>query len=93
MDIDQAESNVVLLKDQLTKAQKNFKPYANKPEDNVVRARLQNQLAEAQRNYDNAVTLLNNLKGDANETTYSIAESNLTLAKAQLADAQKNMTI
>lgn len=89
VDIDQAESNVVLLKDKLTKAQKNFKPYANKPEDNVVRARLQNQLAEAQRNYDNAVTLLNNLKGDANETTYSIAESNLTLATAQLADAQK----
>jgi len=89
VDIDQAESNVVLLKDKLTKAQKNFKPYANKPEDNVVRARLQNQLAEAQRNYDNAVTLLNNLKGQANETTYSIAESNLTLAKAQLADAQK----
>ncbi len=89
VDIDQAEANVVLTKDQLTKAQKDFQPYENKPEDNVVRARLQNQLAVAQRNYDNAVTLLNNLNGQANETTYSIAESNLTLAKAQLDDAQK----
>ncbi len=90
VDIDFAQANVVLTKDRLDKAREKFRPYENKSEDNVTRATLQNKLAEAQRNYDNAVTLLNNLLGKANDTTYSIAETNLALAKAQLEDAQTN---
>lgn len=89
VDIDQARANVVLLKDDLDKARKQFAPYENKPEDNLVRARLQSKVAEAQKRYDLAVSRLNNLLGTASDTTFSVAQSNLGLAKAQQEEAQR----
>jgi HlyD family secretion protein len=88
-DIDTAQSRVVLAKDKLDKAKKAFQPYENKSENNVIRASLQAQLADAQQKYDNAVSYLNNLLGTASDTTMAVAESNLVVAKAQLEDAQK----
>jgi HlyD family secretion protein len=87
-DIDQARSNVVLAQNKLDQAKKKFEPYENKPEDNLIRASLQSQVAQAQKEYDAAVRLLNNLLGTANNLDLEVAQSDLELAKAQLNDAQ-----
>jgi HlyD family secretion protein len=89
VDIDQAQANVTTAKIQLDKARENFQPYENKPEDNAVRASLYSRYVQAQQNYDSAVRLLNNLQGTASDLSISVAEADLKLAQAQLADAQK----
>ena len=87
--IDEARAQVVLAQDALEQAQKDFEPYANKPEDNLVRARLQTALSAAQQRYDAAVRQLNGLLGTTNPTDRAVAQANLETAKAQLADAQR----
>jgi multidrug resistance efflux pump len=87
-DIDQAKADVVILKDSLDQAQKKFNDYANKPEDNLRRATLLSKLAEDQQRYDNAVRLLNNLQGSANELDVVIAQADIAVAEAQLALAE-----
>lgn len=84
-DIDQARASVVLLKDRLDKAREDFAPYENKAEDDVTRATYQSRLSEAQRQYDNAVRLLNNLEGPAADIDLAVAQANLALAQADLA--------
>lgn len=88
-DIDAAEAQVVLLEDALNKAKDKFKPYENKPEDNLVRANLLSQLAAAQQQYDLAVRNLNALKGVGSETDIAVGQANLVTAQAQLLDAQR----
>jgi HlyD family secretion protein len=88
VDIDQAQATVVLAREKLEQAQQDFRPYANKPEDNLIRATLQNVLSQAQKEYDAAVTRLNNLLGTANDLDLAAAEADLALAKAQLVDAR-----
>jgi multidrug efflux pump subunit AcrA (membrane-fusion protein) len=87
-DIDQARATVSLVKDKLDKARKDYKPYANKPEDNLTRAALLNRKAQAEQVHDAAVRRLNNLLGVANELDLSEAESDLELAQAQLFRAE-----
>ncbi|GAB4531450.1 MAG: efflux RND transporter periplasmic adaptor subunit [Anaerolineales bacterium] len=89
VDIDSAQATVVLARDKLQKAQDNFAPYANKPEDNLRRAYFQSVLAQAQREYDNAVARLNNLLGTANATDLAVAQANLDTAQARLADTRQ----
>ncbi len=84
-NIDQASANLVLLKDRLDQAQKDFNQYAGRPEDDLTRATYQSRLAEVQQQYDNAVRLLNNLEGPATGLDLDIARANLALAQAQLA--------
>lgn len=88
-DIDKAQANVVLLEDLLDKARDAYDPYADKPESNLTRAVLQQRLAAAQQAYDDAVRLLNNLKGTADELDVATAAADLTLARARLADAEQ----
>ncbi len=87
-DVQKAAANVVLLKDRLDQARKDFAPYQNKPEDNLTRATYQSRLADAQRKYDDAVRLLNNLQGTPSDIDLAIAEANLSLARAQLTLAE-----
>lgn len=89
-DIDKAEANVVLLKDRLDKAREDYAPYENKPEDNVKRASYLSRMADAQRKYDDAVLLLNNLQGNPGEIDLAVAEANLSLAQAELALAEED---
>lgn len=89
VDIDSAKANVVLLKDELEEAQKDFARYRNKSEDDVQRATFLSKLTDAQRKYDNAVNLLNNLEGTATEIDLAIREAELSLAQARLAFAQQ----
>ena len=89
VDINQTKADVVILKDRLDKAQEDFAPYAKKPEDNVTRAQYLSKLSDAQRKYDNAVRLLNNLEGSASDIDLSIADANLSLAQASLTLAEQ----
>ena len=88
-NIDAAEAQLVLLADTLNKAKDKFKPYESKPEDNLTRAKLQSQLAEAQQQYDLVARNLNALKSIGSDTDIAVAEANLMTAKAQLLDAQR----
>jgi HlyD family secretion protein len=88
--IDAAESEVVLARDALEKAQDKFDPYANKPEDNLIRANLQSQLAAAQQNYDAKVRDLNALLSTGNELDIEVAKANLATVQAELIAAQKD---
>jgi HlyD family secretion protein len=92
-DIDAAQAAVVLARDRLDRAQKDYEPYRNKPEDNLVRAGLLNKLSEAQKAYDALVARLNNLLGDANEIDLALAEADLAIAEAQLADAERRYAL
>ena len=89
-DIDSAQADVVLLKDQLDKAEDDFNPYAGKPEDNLKRATYLSKMADAREVYDNAVRLLNNLEGTPNEIDLAVAEANLLLAEARLSLAESD---
>jgi multidrug resistance efflux pump len=89
-DINSAQASVTILKNTLDQAQKDFNAYEDKPEDNLKRAVLLSKLSDAQKKYDNAARLLNNLQGSANQIDISVAEATLSLAQAQLDLAQQN---
>jgi HlyD family secretion protein len=88
-DIDAAEAQVVLMKDALDRAEDKYEPYANKPEDNLVRANLQSQLSEAQQNYDAAVRNLNAMLSTGDDIDIAVAEADLDTAQARLVEAQR----
>jgi multidrug resistance efflux pump len=88
-DIEAARVSVTLAKDRLDRAREDFKPYEKKPEDNVTRAMFQAKLAAAQKEYDAAVTRLNNLLGKANRYELALATANQGLAQAQLDEARR----
>lgn len=89
-DIDAAKAAVVIAKDRLDKARKDYRPYENKAEDNLIRAALLTRLSEAQKNYDRLVARLNNLGGSANDTTVAQAEAGLAVAEANLEQAKQD---
>ena len=84
-----SEANVILARESLDKAQENFEPYSNKPNDNLTRARLQADLSAAQQRYDAAVRNLNNMQGTTGETDLAVLQANLDTASAQLFEAQR----
>lgn len=88
-DIAAAQAQVVLAKDALDDAQEDFKPYEDKPEDNLQRAHYQAKLAAAQQVYDAAVRKLNALLSTGSEADKAVAEADLRIAQAQFADAQR----
>lgn len=88
-DIDQASANVAILKDRLEDAIEDFRPYENKPEDNLTRAAYLSKKAQAQKDYDAAVRRLNNLLGNAAQLDIDQAEADLALAQAHLEAAQR----
>lgn len=92
-DIDQAQANVILARDKLDKAREDYEPYANKPENNLVRAALLSKMAQAKKEYDAAVRLLNNLLGDAKPLDVAKAQADLELAQANLEAARKDYEI
>lgn len=91
LDIEVARANVALAERALEKAEKDFKHYENKPEDDFRRASFLSRLSEAQKRYDNAVRELNRLTGeitpdfdlDQAQTELSIAQSRLQLAEEE----------
>ena len=88
-DVEAAWASVVLAQDKLKNAQEDFDPYANKDQSNVARAALQAVLAAAQNQYDSAVERYNNLVGTANQYDLAVAQANVTMAEAKLADSKR----
>ena len=78
-----------MTKDALDRAQENYDPYANKPEDNLTRANMLSQLSAAQQQYEYAVRNFNALSGTGSETDIAVAEANLATVQAQLLEAER----
>ena len=89
-DIDAAKAAVILAEDALDKAEDDFAPYANKPEDNLIRATLQAKRSAAQGAYDAAVRHLNGLQSTGDPLEIALAEARLATAQAQLIQAQRD---
>jgi multidrug resistance efflux pump len=87
-DIDNAAAQVVFARNDLDNANDDFAPYKNKPEDNLVRARLQIAQAAAQKAYDDAVRRYNGLTGTANEFDRNQAATEFEIASNQLKIAE-----
>ncbi len=90
-DIDAQKAQVILAEDALQRAQDNYAPYENKPEDNLVRANLLAKLSAAQESYDAAVRTLNGYLADtADPVDLAVAEAELATAQANLTQAQRD---
>lgn len=90
-DIAEAQANLILAEDRLEKARKDYEPYENKREDNIIRAGLLNKLADAQRNYDNALRRYNAYTGIfTSEFNQMQAEAELEIAQQRLEQAQND---
>ena len=81
-------ANLALARDRLNKTIEDFEPYEKKPEDNLTRAALLSRKAQAQKAYDAASRLLNNLLGTAKALDVAEAEAQVALAQAQLKAAE-----
>jgi HlyD family secretion protein len=90
-DVERAQSQVTIAADKLKKARDDYKKGLKYLDKNVARAIMQIKVSDAQTAYDMAVTRLNNLLGHANQIEVTLAESNVKLAEAALADAQREL--
>jgi len=88
-DVEGAWASVVIAQNKLENAQEDFDPYENKDQSNLTRAMLQAQLAAAQKQYDSMVERYNNLVGTANQYELAVAQANVTMAEAKLADNKR----
>jgi HlyD family secretion protein len=88
-DIDAAFAQVVLAEDNLSKAEERYKPFADKPEDNLTRANLLAKLSASRQAYEQAVRSYNAMTGTANKTEQSVAAAELATAQANLAEAHR----
>lgn len=88
--IDAQKAQVILAENALDRAKDQFEPYADKPEDNLVRANLQANLSRAQQNYDAAVRQLNALLSTGDPLDIAVAEANLETARAKLQQAERD---
>jgi HlyD family secretion protein len=90
---DAAYANMILARDRLDKAEDDYEPWRNKPENNTTRAALLSRLAEAQQVYDAAARKYNGYVGSYSDIDLAQAEAGLVLAQAQLADAEKTYAL
>jgi HlyD family secretion protein len=88
-EIDSAEANLIFAESKLKNAQDKYRPYANKNDNNLVRAKLLSDLSQAQKDYEAALRKYNSFFGSPSETSISKAEADLTLARVQQEDAQR----
>ena len=83
-DLDKARDEIATTKDNLKTAQDDFEPYKDWDPTNDKRKQYEDRLDEAQRKYDDAVRKFELLQLDK-----WLAEQNLAVAQAKLADAQR----
>lgn len=83
-EIAGAEAQLVLAESRLENAIEDYEDYEDEDEDNTTRATYRVLLSEAQRAYDEAVHLLNNLQGDGYEFTLQQTKTTLEACNTQL---------
>ena len=89
-DLEEAQATLILTKDKLDKAEKDYKEYANASEKNLIRAAMLNKVAQARRDYDNALRRYNNLVGGSTEFSRTQALAEQQIATSRLEQAQKD---
>ncbi len=82
--LERAEERVEDALEELEQAKKDLERYQNRPPEDTTRQYYEDQLEIAQRNYDEAVRRLEELKLEKQQ-----AEERVQLARAQLEDAQR----
>ena len=90
-DIDAQKAQVVMARDVLDKANEDYEPHANKPEDNLTRAHFLARQAAAQQIYDDAVRRLNAMQGTGSEVDINVAEAEYITAQAALLQAERDL--
>ncbi len=90
-DVELAKTQVVFAKNALERAEDDYKPFANRPENDLARARLQIVLSNAQKAYDSAVRNLNRFTGAVNDFDLNQAQTDLLIAQGQLTLAQEKV--
>jgi multidrug efflux pump subunit AcrA (membrane-fusion protein) len=90
-DIDAQKAQVVMARDALDKANEDYEPHANKPEDNLTRAHFLSRQAAAQQVYDDAVRRLNAMQGTGSEVDINVAEADHITAQAALLQAERDL--
>jgi len=89
-DLEEAQASLILAEDKLDKAEKDYKEYANAQEKNVIRAAMLNKVAQARRDYDNALRRFNNITGGSTEFSRNQAFAEQQIAQSRLEQAQKD---
>lgn len=93
VDVEQAKANLALAKKKLDDAIDDYEPYANKSENNLMRATLLSKKAQAQKDYEALERYYNNLIGASSELDVAEAEARLQSAQARQAVAERNLEI
>lgn len=88
--IDQAYANLILADKQLEDARDFYADFANRPQDDYLRASAQSQLSQAQAFYDSAERTYNAYISPSNDLDIAIAVAQAALARAELEQAQEN---
>jgi HlyD family secretion protein len=89
-DIQIARSQLIFAENALKDAQDKFKRFEKLPEDNLARARYQVVVADAQKEYDQALRKYNSLTGTPSNFDLNQAQTALEIAQKGLELAQKD---
>lgn len=89
-DIDLARTQLIFAENNLKDAREKFKRFENLPENNLARARVQVEVIEAQKKYDQALRKYNSLTGTPSDFDRKQAQTDLQIAQNQLDLAQKD---
>jgi multidrug resistance efflux pump len=92
-EIDAAHANLIFAQNKLENAQDAYRPYSNKNETSLMRAKTLSDLSQAQKEYDAALRKYNSFFTAPSETSVSKAEADLALARVQQEDAQRKYEI
>jgi len=87
--IDQVQASLIIAKDVLKKAQENYDDFANRAENDVMRAQAFSRLAAAQQKVDQIQYNLDWLLGRPDTLEVNQADAAIAVAQANLTDAQR----
>ncbi|HSV85621.1 MAG TPA: efflux RND transporter periplasmic adaptor subunit, partial [Levilinea sp.] len=87
--LDAARADHVMAQDNFETVEENFERFANRAEDDPVRAQAMSQLAAARRQRDRALANLNFLLSRPDDLEIAEADAQLELAQANLEQAQR----
>lgn len=89
-DLEEAEATLILAEDKLDKAEDDYKEYENRSEKNLIRAAMLNKVAQARRDYDNALRRYNNILSGSTEFSRNQSLAEQQIAQSRLEQAQKD---
>ncbi len=88
-EIDAAEANLIFAENKLKDAQDAYRPFENKNDNNLIRAKLLSDLSQAQKDYETSLRKYNSFFGSPSQSSISQAEADLALARVEQEEAQR----